>query len=225
MRLRHRPARAARFPSRGTQAAPVAAVCGLGIGRPGLLALPQEHAGGRGGSVRLGHRPARAARFPSRGTQAAPVAAVCGFARRYVAQLLPVVLVCAGSPPDVGVTAGVGKRAGMYAPPGGSSVVVAASAGRCSLAQSKRRSRRQDAAASSRTVCCPVSVHVGRARRPEAAALLGGIGWSGKSPLSARGQSSRSSVADAKASARRGGGLASSGRGWLGRGVVRRIGR
>ena len=177
--------------------APMVAVCGLGIGQPGLLALPQEHV--------------------------APVAAVCGFARRYVAQLLPVVLVCAGSPPDVGVTAGVGKRAGMYAPPGGSSVVVAASAGRCSLAQSKRRSRRQDAAASSRTVCCPVSV--GRARRPEAAALLGGIGWSGKSPLSARGQSSRSSVADAKASARRGGGLASSGRGWLGRGAVRRIGR
>ena len=98
VRLGHRPARAARFPSRGTQAAAVAAVCGLGIGRPGLLALPQEHA--------------------------APVVAVCGFARRYVAQLLPVVLVCTGSPPDVGVTAGVGKRAGMYAPPGGSSVVV-----------------------------------------------------------------------------------------------------
>jgi hypothetical protein len=44
--------------------------------------------------------------------------------------------------------------------------------------------------------------------------------------LGSRGQSSRSSVADAKASARRGGGLASSsGRGWLGRGAVRRIGR
>ena len=40
--------------------------------------------------------------------------------------------------------------------------------------------------------------------------MLGGIGWSGKSPLSARGQSSRSPTADAKASARRGGGLASS---------------
>jgi hypothetical protein len=206
-------------------AAPVAAVCGFGIGRPGLLAFPRE------GRKRRPWRQCAAWASAGQGcslslkSMRAAVAAVCGFARRYVAQLLPVVLVCAGSPPDVGVTAGVGKRAGMYAPPGGSSVVVAASAGRCSLAQSKRRSRRQDAAASSRTVCCPVSVHVGRARRPEAAALLGGIGWSGKSPLSARGQSSRSSVADAKASARRGGGLASSGRGWLGRGAVRRIGR
>eukprot|EP01046_Picozoa_sp_COSAG06_P018323 COSAG06_NODE_1272_length_10054_cov_52.873430_2_plen_271_part_00 len=231
--------------------AAVAAVCGLGIGRPGLLAFPREGrkrrpwrqcaasasagqgcslslerdaSGARGGSVRLGHRPARAARSPSR---------ACGRPWRQCAAspggMSPsFFLSCLSAPvppPDVGVTADVGKRAGMYAPPGGSSVVVAASAGRCSLAQSKRRSRRQDAAASSRTVCCPVSVHVGRARRPGAAALLGGIGWSGKSPLSARGQSSRSSVADAKASARRGGGLASSGRGWLGRGAVRRIGR
>jgi hypothetical protein len=95
VRLRHRPARAARLPQE--QVAPVAAVCGFGIGRPGLLALPQEYAAPVAAVCGFGiGRPGLLA-LPQE--HAAPVAAVCGFARRYVAQLLPVVLVSAGSPP------------------------------------------------------------------------------------------------------------------------------
>jgi hypothetical protein len=52
----------------------------LSAGGPGLIAP-----GGTPGKIK----------WP----ELAPVAAVCGFARRYVAQLLPVVLVSAGSPP------------------------------------------------------------------------------------------------------------------------------
>ena len=185
--------------------APVAAVCGFGIGRLGLLALPQEHV--------------------------APVAAVCGFARRYVAQLLPVVLVCAGPPPRRGSHSGRRQargcvRAARRQQRGGCGI------GRPLLARSEQAALA--AAGCGGVILDSMSSSVGRscvlAARRRQHCLVASAGrvrvrCRPAARLGSRGQSSRSSVADAKASARRGGGLASSGRGWLGRGAVRRIGR